>query len=43
VLQPISEEFKEAEIPNLLIGLETPDDAAVWRLGEGRVLVMLKK
>jgi len=40
VLQPISEVFKEAEIPNLLIGLETPDDAAVWRLDEGRVLVI---
>lgn len=23
-----------------MIGLETPDDAAVWRLGDGRVLVM---
>jgi len=26
--------------PDLLIGVETPDDAAVWRLGGGRVLVM---
>ena len=28
------------EAPDLIIGLETPDDAAVWRLGDGRVLVM---
>ena len=27
-------------LPDLLIGLETPDDAAVWRLGGGRALVM---
>ncbi len=40
MLQPISEVFSEATIPNLVIGLDTPDDAAVWRLGEGRVLVM---
>ncbi len=27
-------------LPDLLIGLDTPDDAAVWRLGGGRALVM---
>jgi len=40
VLQPITEIYHEVDIPDLLIGLETPDDAAVWRLGGGRVLVM---
>lgn len=40
VLHPISQVFKETDIPDLLIGLETPDDAAVWRLGDGRALVI---
>ncbi|MDW7755673.1 MAG: selenide, water dikinase SelD, partial [Brevefilum sp.] len=40
VLQPLDEIFNEASIPDLMIGLETPDDAAVWRLGDGRALVM---
>ena len=40
MLQPIKEIYNNIEIPNLLIGLDTPDDAAVWRLDDGRVLVM---
>ncbi len=40
MLQPITEVYKEAKIPDLLIGLETPDDAAVWQLGDGRLLVL---
>lgn len=40
VLQPIVEVYKDVKVPNLLIGLETPDDAAVWRLDEDRVLVV---
>jgi len=40
VLQPISEIYQSADFPDLLIGLETPDDAAVWRLENGRALVM---
>lgn len=31
--------FNPADTPDLLVGLQTPDDAAVWRLGEGRVLI----
>ncbi len=40
MLQPIKEIFKDTNIPDLLIGIDTPDDAAVWRLDDDRVLVM---
>ena len=40
VLQPLTEIYREANIPDLLIGLDKPDDAAVWRLGDGRVIVL---
>jgi selenide,water dikinase len=40
VLQPITEIYQNMDVPGLLIGLETPDDAAVWRLEDGRVLVV---
>ncbi len=31
--------FQAEDYPNLLVGLDDPDDAAVWRLDEGRALV----
>lgn len=40
MLQPIKEIYREFNIPELIIGLETPDDAAVWRLDEGKLLVL---
>ena len=40
VLQPISNTFNQTYFPDLLIGLEGPDDAAVWQLGDGRLLVV---
>jgi selenide,water dikinase len=40
VLQPIREVYQGLDVPDLLIGLDSPDDAAVWRLGDGRALVM---
>jgi selenide,water dikinase len=40
VLRPIQNIFDPADYPNLLIGLEGPDDAAVWQLDEKRVLVV---
>jgi selenide, water dikinase len=40
VLQPVTEVYKDIKIPDLLIGLEKPDDAAVWRMEGNRVLVV---
>ncbi len=40
VLQPIRDVYQGLDVPDLLIGLDSPDDAAVWRMGDGRALVM---
>lgn len=32
--------FKPADYPDLLVGLDSPDDAAVWRLDESRALIV---
>jgi selenide,water dikinase len=39
VLRPIQGLFDPGDYPDLLVGLGEPDDAAVWRLDEGRALV----
>jgi len=39
-LRPVQNVFDPADYPDLLIGLEGPDDAAVWQLDEKRVLVV---
>jgi selenide,water dikinase len=36
----VHEIFDPSDFPNLLVGLESPDDAAVWRLDESRALVV---
>lgn len=40
VLRPVQGIFNSAEYPDLLVGLGSPDDAAVWRIDETRALVM---
>jgi selenide,water dikinase len=40
VLRPIQTLFHPGDYPNLLVGLNSPDDAAVWQLSEDRALVM---
>jgi len=40
VLRPLQKVFATEEYPDLLVGLNTPDDAAVWRLDEKRALVV---
>lgn len=32
--------FSQAEYPNLLVGLDQPDDAAVWRISDERALIL---
>lgn len=38
-MQPLRTLFTQDTYPNLLAGLAEPDDAAVWRLDDGRALV----
>jgi selenide,water dikinase len=40
VLRPIGSIFKSSDYPDLLVGLDSPDDAAVWRLDDSRALVV---
>jgi selenide,water dikinase len=40
VLRPVEELFRAADFPDLLVGMNAPDDAAVWRLDEQRALVV---
>ena len=40
VLRPIKDIFQGQSFPDLLVGLDDPDDAAVWRLDAERALVV---
>jgi len=40
VLRPLAAMFDARDHPDLLRGLEAPDDAAVWRLDDARALVL---
>ena len=40
MLRPVSNIFKPGAYPDLMVGLHGPDDAAVWRLDEGRALLV---
>lgn len=39
MLRPLRETFAEEDYPNLLIGLASPDDAAVYRISEDQALI----
>ena len=39
-MRPVQNVFNSADYPDLLVGLEGPDDAAVWQLDEKRALVV---
>lgn len=40
MLRPIQAVFNSGDYPDLLVGLGSPDDAAVYRLDDSRVLIM---
>lgn len=40
MLRPIQGIFQASEYPSLLVGLDEPDDAAVWQLDEERAIVI---
>jgi len=40
VLRPVKNVFQGQTFPDLLVGLDDPDDAAVWRLDQDRALVV---
>lgn len=40
VLQPLANFYQPLDYPDLIAGLEQPDDAAVWRLDDDRALVV---
>lgn len=40
MLRPIKDIFTQADYPDLIAGLEDPDDAAVWKLDDERGLVI---
>lgn len=40
MLRPVKDIFQAGDYPELLVGLASPDDAAVWRLDEQRALVV---
>jgi selenide, water dikinase len=40
VLRPVKDVFRSQQFPDLLVGLDSPDDAAVWKLDDHRALVV---
>ena len=40
MLRPVRDVFQGQEYPDLLVGLDAPDDAAVWRLDDRRALIL---
>ena len=40
MLQPLEKIFSAADYPELIIGIEPPDDAAVWKIDDQKSLVV---
>ena len=39
-MRPLKEIFKSKDYPDLLVGLDGPDDAAVWKISEDKAIVI---
>ena len=39
VLRPLHDIFRAADFPDLLVGLDAPDDAAVYRISDDLAIV----
>ncbi len=39
-MRPVQNLFEASNFPDLLVGLSSPDDAAVWKLDSARALVV---
>ncbi len=40
MLRPIADTFQPQDYPDLLVGLSSPDDAAIWRIDEDRAIIL---
>jgi len=40
VLRPIANTFNPQDYPDLLVGLSSPDDAAIWRIDDDRAIIL---
>ncbi len=40
MLRPLDQTFSAAEYPDLLVGIDPPDDAAVWKIDDNRSIVV---
>jgi selenide,water dikinase len=40
VLRPLRETFQDKEFPNLLVGLDSPDDAAVYQISPDLAVIL---
>ncbi len=40
MLRPIADTFQPQDYPDLLVGLSSPDDAAIWRLDDERAIIL---
>ena len=40
MLRPIANTFQPQDYPDLLVGLSSPDDAAIWRIDDDRAIIL---